>query len=88
MAVEMDPLYSIFEKHLHSGEFDRMPEQDLIEAIVHEYMVFLVAQGMAPHSQAAALRDDLILEVRDMLKMKTYGHHHVRHYNLSRKKFG
>jgi predicted metallopeptidase len=86
--VDQDPLYAIFEKHLHSGEFDRLPETELVEAIVHEYLVFLVTQGMAPHAQASAMREDLMLEVRDMLKMKTYGHFNLRHYTSLRRKSG
>lgn len=83
--VDKDPLYLIFEKHLHSGEYDRRPEADLIDAITHEYVLFLATQGLAPHTQASSLREDIALEVRDMLKMKTYGHFNVRHYNLLRK---
>ena len=83
--VDKDPLYLIFEKHLHSGEFDRRPEIDLIEAITQEYVLFLTTQGLAPHTQQSTLRDDIALEVRDMLKMKTYGHFNLRHYNMMRK---
>jgi hypothetical protein len=83
-----DPLYDIFEKHLHSGEFDRRPEEDLVEAIANEYLVFLVQQGLAAHAHSGSLREDVMLEVRDMLKMKTYGHFDLRHYNLARKKSG
>jgi hypothetical protein len=86
--VDKDPLYLIFEKHLHSGEFDRRPEIDLIDAITHEYMLFLAAQGMVPYAQEPNMREDVSLEVRDMLKMKTYGHFNVRHYNLLRRGSG
>lgn len=88
MPQTFDPLYDIFEKHLHSGEFDRRPEEDLVAAIVDEYLLFLVQQGMAPHKQADDLRQDVLLEVKDMLKIKTYGHFDVRQYNLARRRVG
>jgi hypothetical protein len=82
--VDKDPLYLIFEKYLHSGEFDRRPEIDLIDAITQEYMVFLTAQGMVGYAHEPSMREDVALEVRDMLKMKTYGAYSVRHYNMRR----
>ncbi len=88
MGEMLDPLYVIFERFLHSGEFDRLPEAEIIDAIVAEYMLFLVKQGAVPHTKMDEIKQDLTLEVRDMLKMKTYGHFNLRHYNSSRKKSG
>jgi hypothetical protein len=88
MGESFDPLYQIFDKHLRSGAYDSLAEQDLIDAVVHEYLLFLVGQGLAPHARAEVLSEDIAVEVRDMLKMKTYGHFSVRHYNLANKKSG
>ena len=86
MPQSFDPLYEIFDKHLNSGL--RQTDEEIIDAVVQEYLLFLVRQGMAPHTQGSALREDIQLEVRDMLKIKTYGHFDLRHYNMAKKKAG
>ena len=88
MLENFDLLYQIFEKHLHSDEFEDRHEQELIDAVIHEYMLVLVQQGMSPHTRHEQMVQDLGVEIRDMIKMKTYGHFDLRHYNLFRKKSG
>ena len=88
MSEVFDPLYAIFERHLHSGVFDQKPEDDLVDAVVHEYLLFLVRQGVAPHTREDSLKADIASEVRDMIKMKTYGHFSLRHYNLAKRRAG
>lgn len=85
MDVPRDPLYVIFEKHLNSGRFDRAHEQELIDTVVEEYLLFLTSQGVAQHRRDESWRTNIEAEVSDMLKMKIYGHFSLRHYLLGRR---
>jgi hypothetical protein len=85
MAVE-DPLYQIFVEHLHSGLYDDLPVEQLIRDVVEFYWTAISRDGHIPHRLREPLKVDLIQDVQDMLKTKTYGHYGVSEYNRNRRK--
>lgn len=72
--LKLDPLYTIFEKHLYDFEDNEESEENFVNKIVEDYMTFLSNNSVAVpakwrHSIAEELRD----QVRKMLVKKMYG---------------
>jgi hypothetical protein len=81
-----DPLYKVFEEHLHSGLYDLRPSDALVRDVVDYYWRVIFDAGHVPHRLHEFLRVDLIQDVQDMLKAKIYGHYGIAEYNRVRKK--
>jgi hypothetical protein len=81
-----DPLYLIFEEHLHSGLYDEVPVEQFIRDVVDYYWSSLVQAGHIPQMLHEPLRLDLAQDVHDMLKLKIYGHYGIAEYNSLRRK--
>lgn len=81
-----DPLYKVFEDHLHSGLYDDRPVEAFIQDVVDFYFVTLNRMGHVPQRMHETMRVDLVQDVQDMLRVKTYGHYGIRDYNIARKK--
>jgi hypothetical protein len=79
-----DPLYEVFEEHLHSGLYDEAPIENFIRDVVDFYWTSLNRQGHVPHRWHEHLRVDLVQDVHDMLKVKIYGHYGIGEYNRAR----
>lgn len=80
-----DPLYKVFEDHLHSGLYDQRPGDALVRDVVDYYWRTIGQSGHVPHRLHDFLRVDLIQDVQDMLKAKIYGHYGIAEYNRIRK---
>ena len=81
-----DPLYSIFEEHLHSGLYDEVPLEQFVRDVVEYYLKQLARQGHVPHRWQDSLKMDLAVDVQEMLKAKIYGHYGIGEYNRTRRK--
>ena len=81
-----DPLYQVFEEHLHSGLYDEAPVEQFVRDVVEFYFVALNRTGHIPHRMHEHLRNDLGQDVQEMLKVKIYGHFGIGEYNRIRRK--
>ncbi len=81
-----DPLYQIFEEHLHSGLYDEVPIDQFVRDVVDYYWNDLIKMGHVPQRWHEALRSDLAADVQEMLKVKIYGHYGIGEYNRLRRK--
>jgi hypothetical protein len=86
MSNGEDPLYSIFEEHLHSGLYDDQAEEVFLADVVDFYIQKIKGNGFVPYRIHEHLRNDLAVEVRDMLRAKIYGYHGIGAYNRARDK--
>lgn len=84
--IQDDPLYLIFEEHLHSGLYDEAPIEQFVQDVVDFYFNFLSREGHIPQRLQESLRLDLMQDVSDMLKAKIYGHYGIAEYNQRRRK--
>lgn len=81
-----DPLYQIFEEHLHSGLYDEQPVEAFVRDVVDFYFSALSKNGHIPHRMHEVIRVDLIQDVQEMLRAKIYGHYGIAEYNKVRRK--
>lgn len=87
MSINVDdPLYQIFEDHLHSGLYDAQPVEAFVRDVVEFYFQNLKKTGHIPHHMHDSLRNDLAQDVQDMLRAKIYGHYGIGEYNRIRRK--
>ena len=84
-TISDDPLYQVFEQHLHSGLYDERPVELLIRDVVDFYWAGLSQRGHIPQRMHEAMRADLAQDVHDMLRAKTYGHSNIGQYNSARR---
>lgn len=84
MSTLPDPLYRIFEEHLHSGLYDATPVEMFVRDVVDFYWKQLSDSGHIPHRLHEPLRHDFHQDVQEMLKTKTYGHYGIGEYNRIR----
>jgi len=86
MSIQLDdPLYVVFEEHLHSGLYDDQPTEKFVTDVVDFYWESLNRQGYVPHRMHELMKLDLVQDVHDMLRAKTYGHHGIGEYNKVRR---
>lgn len=81
-----DPLYNVFEEHLHSGLYDKLPVEKFVNDVVDFFWVTLSSRGHIPQHMQELVRIDLQQDVQDMLRMKIYGHYGIAEYNKGRRK--
>lgn len=81
-----DPLYQIFEEHLHSGLYDSQPVEAFVRDVVEFYFHNLMKTGHIPQRMHESLKNDLAADVQDMLRAKIYGHYGIGEYNRIRRK--
>lgn len=81
-----DPLYQIFEEHLHSGLYDEAPVESFVRDVVDFYWTALQKSGHIPQRMQEVIRVDLVQDVQDMLRAKIYGHYGIGEYNRLRRK--
>lgn len=80
-----DPLYQIFEEHLHSGLYDDQPVETFVRDVVDFYWSSLRKAGHIPHRMHDVIKADLTQDVQDMLRAKIYGHFGIGEYNRLRR---
>ncbi len=86
MSTQLDdPLYIVFEQHLHSGLYDDQPIEKFIKDVVDFYWESINRQGHVPHRMHDLMKLDLLQDVHDMLRAKTYGHFGIGEYNKMRR---
>lgn len=87
MSTQLDdPLYQIFEDHLHSGLYDDQPADTFVRDVVDFYWIALLKRGHVPQRLHQLLKVDLVQDVQDMLRAKIYGHYGISEYNRLRHK--
>ncbi|NJL25748.1 MAG: hypothetical protein HC902_11620 [Calothrix sp. SM1_5_4] len=87
MSIQLDdPLYALFEEHLHSGLYDDQPVELFVRDVVDSYWIALQKKGHIPQRLHEAMRADLAQDVQDMLRAKIYGHFGIGEYNRIRRK--
>lgn len=86
MSNNDDPLYRIFEEHLHSGLYDEQPEEVFLADVVDFYIQVLHTKGYISLRVLEHLRNDLASDVKEMLQAKIYGHYGIAAYNKARNK--
>ncbi len=80
MKFDRDPLYQIFEKHLHRALMKDESAEVLVDGVIREYTELLSRKGLAPLRLLEFIEIDAREEVSDMLKKKTYGHFSFTEY--------
>lgn len=86
MSIHLDdPLYTVFEEHLHSGLYDDQPAEKFVADVVEFYWETITRKGYVPHRMQELMRLDLVQDVHDMLRTKTYGYHGIGEYNKIRR---
>ena len=80
-----DPLYQVFEEHLHSGLYDNQPVETFVKDVVDFYWITLQKTGHVPQQLHEVLKGDLLQDVQDMLRAKIYGHYGIGEYNRIRR---
>ena len=86
MSIQVeDPLYKVFEDHLHSGLYDDQPTERFVRDVVDFYWTAISKTGHIPHRMHDLMKVDLTQDVQDMLKVKIYGHFGIGEYNRSRR---
>ena len=81
-----DPLFAVFEDHLHSGLYDDQPVETFVRDVVDFYWKGLLKSGHIPQRMHESLKVDLVQDVQDMLRAKIYGHYGIGEYNRIRLK--
>lgn len=81
-----DPLYKVFEEHLHSGLYDDRPVEAFVRDVVDFYWLTISREGHVPHRMHDLVKVDLTQDVQDMLRAKIYGHYGISEYNRTRRK--
>ena len=81
-----DPLYQVFEEHLHSGLYDDQPIETFVRDVVDFFWKDLTRRGHIPQRMQELMRVDLVQDVTDMLRAKIYGHYGIGEYNRIRRK--
>lgn len=72
--LKLDPLYTIFEKHLYDFQASEENELELIDKIVNDYLKFLAENKVTvPRKWQASIVEELRDQVRQMLVKKAYG---------------
>lgn len=56
-----------------------------VARVVEEYLMTLVRQAHIPIKYLESLREDLMTDVHDMLRIKTYGHTNLGEYLENKK---
>lgn len=77
-SPKIDPLYTIFEKHLYEFQQEEGADSDfrelIVENVVEDYMEFLRDRKVAvPTQWEGQIVDEIKAQVRNMLVKKTYG---------------
>ena len=79
-ALTSDRLHEIFEEQLClNDEPDEKPDQ-FIEKVIEEYLAELAQSAHIPLPYLKSLREDLSVELQDMLRIKTYGFFNLADY--------
>lgn len=80
--VQHDPLFQIFQRRLNEAMLvDHASEDELIAAVVKEYMDLLNGRGFVPPRLYKYLEQDVREEVTHMLKKTTYGYFNFSEYH-------
>jgi hypothetical protein len=80
-----DPLFRIFEEHLHQGLIDDEAPEVFVDQVVEKYITWLKTDSVFVMSTLAQLEADARLDVLDMLHKKTYGFFSLAQYRKARK---
>lgn len=80
---ERDLLFDIFEAHLLNTVVEDGSVEQFITRVADDYLLRLMRSGHVPVCTVRSLRDDVLLEVRDMFRMQTYGFHDLKEYRHS-----
>ncbi len=75
-----DPLYQIFDKHIHSSQIKFDHEQELIHHVVTEYIYLLMQQGGIVESALNEIEQDLREEVIEMISKKICDYPNLQQY--------
>lgn len=84
MKSQLDPLYAIFEKHLYNFIIEEQSSDDLVQAVVNDYLETLMQNASVPIKVAEFVEKDLKEEVLEMLRKKTYGHYDLAHFRQTK----
>lgn len=83
---KINPLYTIFEKHLYDFDAQEDNEGELIDKIVVDYINLLQQKQIAvPKKWVAQIHEELKDQVRQMLVKKIYGCLSIDEYLESQK---
>lgn len=76
-----DLLYLVFEKHLLIPHTEEQDLEEFAAEVVVEYLTLLAKQGVTvPQKLRSILEMDLIEDVVDMTRKKTYGHVNIKEF--------
>jgi hypothetical protein len=84
MTCPQELLYSVFESHLFNADSSHQTVEALAETVVEDYLGRLMTHGWSvPHKFLNFLADDLLEEVTEMARKKTYGHSSLAEFRAS-----
>lgn len=83
--IKKDELYEIFKRKLNILDPDAQGPDELITETVEEYLERLLLRGHIPTQFIDSIEQDLLEEVKDMFRKKTYGHMSLKSYKSAQK---
>ncbi len=84
--LKLDPLYTIFEKHLYDFDDSEENQKDFVDKIAKDYIQFLNTQKVAvPSKWQHLIMDELRDQIRKMMVKKMYGCLSIEEYIVNHK---
>lgn len=76
-------LYQWFERHLYSTFIEEMSEDEFVAHVAGDYVQHLTDQGRVALNQIDPILEEVEDEVRNMLRIKTYGFFSIQEFRDS-----
>ncbi len=84
--VRLDPLYTIFEKHLYDFDDNEENQKVFVDKIANDYIQFLTVRKVAvPSRWQHLIMDELRDQIRKMMVKKMYGCLSIDEYIVNHK---
>jgi hypothetical protein len=72
--IQQDPLHEILERHLFTSSTEGGKSDQMIQAVVNDYLLYLKAKSThIPSSVKAVFIEDLKVEIREFIIKRTFG---------------
>lgn len=84
--LKLDPLYTIFEKHLYDFDDNEENQKEFVDKIAKDYIQFLTTKKVAvPSKWQHLIMEELRDQIKKMMVKKMYGCLSVEEYVVSHK---
>ncbi|HPI40175.1 MAG TPA: DNA-dependent DNA polymerase [Pseudobdellovibrionaceae bacterium] len=80
-----DILISIFENLINDSSFPNENDADFIDRVTFHYLHHLNTKGHIPYIHFHLVKQDILEEVTEIYRKKTYGHFSLKSYRKNKK---